>query len=79
MERAARSGRKGALAAYRDATIFKVIYGWGLRRTETARLDVADFGRNPRAPQFGRYGTLNVRYGKAKRGQPPRRAATCCR
>jgi hypothetical protein len=28
-----------------------VIYGWGLRRTETARLDVADFGRNPRAPQ----------------------------
>ena len=34
---------------------------------------MADFGRNPRAPQFGRYGTLNVRYGKAKRGQPPRR------
>ena len=73
VERAARSGRKGALAAYRDATIFKVIYGWGLRRTETSKLDVADFGRNPRAPQFGRYGTLNVRYGKAKRGQPPRR------
>ena len=47
--------------------------GKGLRRTETSRLDVADFGRNPRAPQFGRYGTLNVRYGKAKRGQPPRR------
>ena len=68
-----RSGRKGALAAYRDATIFKVIYGWGLRRTETARLDVADFGRNPRSPQFGRYGMLNVRYGKAKRGQPRRR------
>ena len=34
---------------------------------------MADFGRNPQAPQFGRYGTLNVRYGKAKRGQPPRR------
>jgi integrase/recombinase XerC len=30
VERAARSGRKGAPAAYRDATIFKVIYGWGL-------------------------------------------------
>ena len=55
VERAVRSGRKGALAAYRDATIFKVIYGWGLRRTETAKLDEADFGRNPRAPQFGRY------------------------
>jgi integrase/recombinase XerC len=73
VDRAVRSRRKGALAAYRDATIFKVIYGWGLRRTETAKLDVADFGRNPRAPQSGRYGTLNVRYGKAKRGQPPRR------
>ena len=73
VDRAVRSGRKGALAAYRDATIFKVIYGWGLRRTETSKLDVADFGRNPQAPRFGRYGTLNVRYGKAKRGQPPRR------
>ncbi|WP_394814031.1 tyrosine-type recombinase/integrase [Streptomyces litchfieldiae] len=71
--RAIRTGRKGALAAYRDATLFKVIYGWGLRRTESSRLDLVDFGRNPRAPQFGRYGTLNVRYGKAKKGQPPRR------
>ena len=65
--------RKGALAAYRDATLFKVIYGWGLRRTETSRLDVADWGRNPAAPEFGRYGMLHVRYGKAVRGQPPRR------
>ncbi|MFF9074663.1 tyrosine-type recombinase/integrase [Streptomyces sp. NPDC014872] len=73
VERAQRSGRKGTLAAYRDATLFKVIYGWGLRRTETSKLDLVDFGRNPKAPQFGRYGTLNVRYGKAKKGQPPRR------
>ncbi|MEV0898178.1 tyrosine-type recombinase/integrase [Actinoplanes sp. NPDC049802] len=73
VERALRSGRKGALAAYRDATIFKVIYGWGLRRTETAKLDVLDFGRNPKAHRFGRYGTLLVRFGKAKRGQQPRR------
>jgi integrase/recombinase XerC len=73
VELAVRAKRKGALAAYRDATVFKVIYGWGLRRTEAAKLDVVDFGRNPKAPQFGRYGMLNVRYGKAKRGQPPRR------
>ncbi len=73
VERAVKAKRKGALAAYRDATVYKVIYGWGLRRTETAKLDLVDFGRNPKAPQFGRYGTLNVRYGKAKRGQPPRR------
>ena len=47
--------------------------GEGLRRTEASKLDVVDFGRNPAAPEFGRFGTLNVRYGKAKRGQPPRR------
>ena len=73
VERAARSGRKGALAAYRDAALFKVMYGWGLRRTETSKLDLADWGRNPSAPEFGRYGMLHVRFGKAKRGQPPRR------
>jgi DNA-binding Xre family transcriptional regulator len=32
--------------------MFKVIYGWGLRRTETSRLDIADWGRNPAAPEF---------------------------
>jgi len=73
VERAVRAKRKGALAAYRDATVFKVIYGWGLRRTETAKLDLVDWGRNPAAPEFGRYGMLHVRYGKAVRGQPPRR------
>ena len=73
VDRAMRAKRKGALAAYRDATLFKVMYGWGLRRTETTRLDLVDWGRNPHAQQFDRYGSLQVRYGKAKRGQPPRR------
>jgi integrase/recombinase XerC len=73
VDRAVGARRKGALAAYRDATLFKVMYGWGLRRTETSRLDVADWGRNPAAPEFGRFGMLHVRYGKAVRGQPPRR------
>jgi len=73
VDRAAWTKRKGALAAYRDATLFKVIYGWGLRRTETAKLDLADWGRNPAAAEFGRFGMLHVRYGKAVRGQPPRR------
>ena len=73
VERAVRARRKGALAAYRDATLFKTMYGWGLRRTETSKLDLADWCRNPAAPEFGCYGMLHVRYGKAKRGQPPRR------
>jgi len=53
--------------------LFKVTYGWGLRRTETAKLDLADWGRNPAAAEFGRFGMLHVRYGKAVRGQPARR------
>ncbi|MGH9107523.1 MAG: tyrosine-type recombinase/integrase [Acidimicrobiales bacterium] len=73
VERAAGSGHKGALTAYRDATLFKVMYACGLRRTECSKLDVVDWGRNPAAPEFGRFGMLAVRYGKAKRGGPPRR------
>ncbi len=60
--------RKGALAALRDAALFKVAYGWGLRRTELARLDVGDFWRNPRVPSFGSFGSLRVRHGKSSRG-----------
>src|SRR6266540_3422221 len=73
VERAVRSRRKGALAAYRDATLFKTMYAWGLRRTETSRLDVTDFYRNPKAPELGRFGMLLVRFGKRTRGSPPRR------
>jgi len=66
-------GRKGWLAAFRDATLFKVTYAWGLRRREAAMLDVADFSANPAAPELGGFGTLAVRYGKAMRSSPPRR------
>jgi site-specific recombinase XerD len=73
VDRARRLGRKGWLRAFRDATLFKVCYAWGLRRREVAMLDVADFTPNPAAPEFGRYGMLSVRYGKATKGSPPRR------
>jgi site-specific recombinase XerD len=66
-------GRKGALAAFRDAALFKTIYGWGLRRQEAVRLDVHDFSANPHRPSFGAYGSLLVRYGKASRGSAPKR------
>jgi integrase/recombinase XerC len=67
---AQRRGRKGWLTAFRDAVLFKTIYGWGLRRREAAMLDVADWAPNARAPEFGGYGVLSVRYGKASRGIP---------
>jgi site-specific recombinase XerD len=75
VERAAGWRRKGWLAAFRDATLFKVVYGWGLRRREAAMLDVADFAPSPAAPEFGALGVCHVRYGKAMRGSPPRRRA----
>ncbi len=73
VDRARRLGRKGWLRAFRDAALFKVCYAFGLRRREVAMLDVADFTPNPAAPEFGRYGMLSVRYGKATKGSPPRR------
>jgi integrase/recombinase XerC len=65
--------RKGSLAAFRDAVVFKTIYAWGLRRQEAVRLDLTDFGRNPHRPSFGQVGRVSVRYGKASRGSAPKR------
>ena len=75
VEEAAGSPRKGWLAAFRDATLIKVTYGWGLRCREAAMLDVGDFGPNPAAAELGGYGICHVRFGKAMRGSPPRRRA----
>ncbi|MBA3488822.1 MAG: site-specific integrase [Longispora sp.] len=73
VERIQAAGRKGWLPAFRDATMFKTAYAFGLRRNETRMLEVADFGRNPQGPEFGEYGVLYVRHGKAMRGSPPKR------
>jgi integrase/recombinase XerC len=75
VERAGCSRRKGQLAAFRDATLFRVVYRWGLRRREAAMLDVADFAASPAAPELGGLGVCNVRHGKALKGSPPRRRA----
>lgn len=66
-------GRKGWLPAFRDATLFKTAYSFGLRRNEIRMLDAADFGVNPHAREFGEFGRCQVRYGKAKKGSPPKR------
>jgi site-specific recombinase XerD len=67
------TGRKGWLAAFRDSVLFKVIYAWGLRRREATMLETVDWSANAAASEFGRYGALSVRYGKAMKGGPPRR------
>jgi site-specific recombinase XerD len=66
-------GRKGWLPVFRDAALFKVAYGYGLRRAETQMLDLADLGANPHAAEFGAYGLCRVRFGKAMKGSPPKR------
>ncbi|WP_446214605.1 tyrosine-type recombinase/integrase [Micromonospora sp. IBSANI012] len=66
-------GRKGALAAMRDAALLKTVYAFGLRRREAVFLDMVDLRANPKVRQYGRVGALFVRYGKASRGGPPKR------
>ncbi len=67
------AGRKGSLNALRDAVMIKTAYAYGLRRNELARLDVADLRPNPHMPQWGGYGSIHVRFGKASKGSLPRR------
>jgi integrase/recombinase XerD len=66
--------RKGALAAMRDAAVLKTVYAFGLRRRESSGLDLADLRHNPKAPAFGRFGALFVRWGKSSAGSAPKRA-----
>lgn len=66
-------GRKGALTAMRDAAMLKTVYAFGLRRNETRMLDLADLRRAQKRPQYGQFGALFVRYGKASKGSPPKR------
>jgi site-specific recombinase XerD len=66
-------GRKGALAAQRDAALLKTVYAKGLRRREAWGLDLADLRHNPRARQSAGYGAVFVRWGKSSNGSPPKR------
>jgi site-specific recombinase XerD len=66
-------GRKGALTALRDAAMLKFCYAYGLRRREVVHSDVVDLRRNSKMADFGRFGALSVRYGKASRGGAPKR------
>ncbi len=66
-------GRKGALTAMRDSAMLKSYYAYGMRRREGIGLDLPDFRRNPKAPQYGRHGAVFVRWRKSSKGSPPKR------
>ena len=62
VDRAQRSKRKGALAAYRDATLFKVIYGWGLSLGSTLSAAVCHSeSRGHCAGQISAHAAVGVR------------------
>ncbi|WP_237304730.1 tyrosine-type recombinase/integrase [Streptomyces qaidamensis] len=66
-------GRKGTLTALRDAAVLKTVYAFGTRRTEASKVDLVDLRRNRKAPRFGPYGSMTVRFGKSSKGAPPKR------
>lgn len=66
-------GRKGTLTAMRDSALLKTVYAFGLRRNESRMLDLAGLRRAQKRPQYGGYGSVQVRYGKASNGSPPKR------
>ena len=70
VERIGNSSHKGWQAAYRDAVMMKVAYGYGLRFNELRHLQTVDFARNPHAREFGSFGVCKVRYGKSRRSSP---------
>lgn len=65
--------RKGVRTALRDAAMLKFCYAFGLRRREVVHIDLVDLRRNSKMDDFGRFGAVSVRYGKASRGGAPKR------
>ena len=64
--------RKGALTAMRDSALLKTFYAFGLRRQEDGA-GPRRLRHNPKAPEYGRYGALFVRWGKSSNGSPAKR------
>jgi integrase/recombinase XerC len=68
VERLVADGHKGAALAWRDATMYKVQYGTGVRPFELVKLQTCDLLPHPVAPQFGRLAVVRVRWGKRSKG-----------
>lgn len=62
------ANHKSAAIAWRNATMFKVQYGTGVRPGELVKLQTCDLLPHPVAPQFGRLAVVRVRWGKRSKG-----------
>ena len=69
-------GRKGALAALRDAALLKTVYGYGLRRQEVVGLDLADLRSN--RPHLAMVAMARCSSGSASRPRAARRSGEPC-
>jgi integrase len=59
---------RGAVPAWRDATMMKLHYGTGVRPGELVKFQDNDMLRHPEVPQFDRYALFRVRWGKRSKG-----------
>ena len=66
-------GSKRWLPALRDSIGLKVTYAYGLRLRELTMLEYVDFGPNPKVPDYGNFGAVQVRWAKGVTGSGPRR------
>lgn len=57
----------------RDKVLYLIIYYYGLRANEAAMLNSTDFIHNPKKIEWGSFGGLVVKHGKASAGSPPKR------
>jgi integrase/recombinase XerC len=73
--RARRLGNKGWVAAFRDATLFKTIYAFGLRRREAAMLECGPARRAGASADLDGVGPLRIIGYRSGGGRPGWRAS----
>jgi integrase/recombinase XerC len=69
IEQMVNANHKSAAIAWRDATMFKVQYGTGMRPFELAQLQTCDLLPHPVAPQFGTLRGGSGQVGQAQQGR----------
>ncbi|MGA2107045.1 MAG: site-specific integrase [Syntrophorhabdales bacterium] len=68
IDRCAQTRSKSLKAAVRDKVLFFTMVSYGVRDNELRMADTTDFLPNPLVPEFGKYGSFHVRFGKRPGG-----------
>lgn len=59
---------KALNSAMRDKALFYVMVSYGVRINEIRMIDITDLYPNPEVPEFGKFGYVHIRFGKASHG-----------